>query len=97
MSDLRTFGCHKLDLEELTVYFEDEDGELHDMNADGDPIDDLVELRSFVRMLGDEGAFGDMRENAMVRLLNRKISNMPPRTFDPEKHGSFESNKPSLP
>jgi hypothetical protein len=37
-----------LDLEGLTVYSEDENGELYDLNAEGRPIETLGALASFI-------------------------------------------------
>lgn len=64
------FGDHVLDLEEMTVFYEDEDGEKHDLNYKGEDIETYPELREFVLELYENGAFQKVDKEGMVRRIN---------------------------
>ncbi|MGA0946249.1 MAG: hypothetical protein ACO3UW_10835 [Candidatus Nanopelagicales bacterium] len=50
---------HSIDFARLTVIFTDENGERHDLNADGEPCETMRDLRSYIIELYDNRAFDD--------------------------------------
>ena len=69
---LRTFTVrHTVSLSDLTVYAIDTNtGETMDLNAAGEPCEDVTQLRAFIRELRTAGAYGRDVEAALLADLS---------------------------
>lgn len=50
-------STYSIDTDALTVIRTDEHGEQYDLNAEGEPCEDVAELRDFISTLHQQGAF----------------------------------------
>lgn len=62
---------HRASLSDLTVYATDADtGETVDLNAEGEPCEDVVQLRAFVVELRKQGFYGRDVEAELLGSLD---------------------------
>lgn len=74
----------EMNINEKTIYFIDDNGEYHDLNADGEEITTIGELHEFIHELKEQGAFSDsmIPYHAFKRNLNQMFPMEPPKGFE---------------
>lgn len=64
-------ATHEVSTTDMTVYYTDENGEVFDLNAHGEPCETMSDLRAFVATLHEQGAYDeDVRDRLMLETVS---------------------------